>query len=54
MLTLPHPRLHERLFVLMPLAEIDANLPVPGLGTAATLLTQLLATEHGQDCRRLA
>jgi len=53
-LTLPHPRLHERLFVLMPLAEIDADLSVPGLGTAATLLTQLLATEHGQDCRRLA
>ena len=52
-LTLPHPRLHERLFVLMPLAEIDADLHVPGLGTAATLLTQLLATEHGQDCRRL-
>ena len=53
-LTLPHPRLHERLFVLMPLAEIDADLSVPGLGTAATLLAQLLATEHGQDCRRLA
>ena len=52
--TLDLDRLHERLFVLMPLAEIDANLPVPGLGTAATLLTQLLATEHGQDCRRLA
>jgi len=52
-LTLPHPRLHERLFVLMPLAEIDADLHVPSLGTAATLLTQLLATEHGQDCRRL-
>ena len=50
---LPHPRLHERLFVLMPLAEIDADLHVPSLGTAATLLTQLLATEHGQDCRRL-
>lgn len=53
-LTLPHPRLHERLFVLMPLAEIDADLHVPGLGTTATLLAQLMATKHGQDCRRLA
>ena len=53
MLTLPHPRLHERLFVLMPLAEIDADLHVPGLGTTATLLAQLMATKHGQDCRRL-
>jgi hypothetical protein len=38
----------------MPLAEIDADLHVSGLGTAATLLAQLMATEHGQDCRRLA
>ena len=53
-LTLPHPRLHERLFVLMPLAEIDAALPVPGLGTVAALLERLQATAHGQDCRRMA
>jgi len=39
--------------VLVRLAEIDPARHVPGLGAAATLLTQLLATEHGQDCRRL-
>ncbi len=31
-LTLPHPRLHERPFVLEPLAEIAPNAVVPGIG----------------------
>lgn len=32
-LTLPHPRLHERAFVLVPLAELATETPIPGLGT---------------------
>jgi 2-amino-4-hydroxy-6-hydroxymethyldihydropteridine diphosphokinase len=37
-LTVPHPRLHERAFVLAPLAELAPDLIVPGRGTVRTLL----------------
>ena len=37
-LTLPHPRLHERAFVLAPLAEIAPQLNIPGRGGVAELL----------------
>jgi 2-amino-4-hydroxy-6-hydroxymethyldihydropteridine diphosphokinase len=40
-LTLPHPRLHERAFVLEPLHELDPALVVPGRGTVAELLGAL-------------
>jgi 2-amino-4-hydroxy-6-hydroxymethyldihydropteridine diphosphokinase len=37
-LRLPHPRLHERAFVLEPLAELEPGLEVPGRGSIQTLL----------------
>ncbi|BAO44188.1 2-amino-4-hydroxy-6-hydroxymethyldihydropteridine diphosphokinase [Thiolapillus brandeum] len=37
-LTIPHPGMAQRRFVLQPLAEIDAYLQVPGLGTVQALL----------------
>ena len=37
-LTVPHPRLHERAFVLRPLAQIAPSLAVPGLGQVESLL----------------
>ncbi|HEY4411825.1 MAG TPA: 2-amino-4-hydroxy-6-hydroxymethyldihydropteridine diphosphokinase [Gaiellaceae bacterium] len=40
-LTVPHPRLHEREFVLGPLAEVAPGLEVPGKGKVETLRARL-------------
>ena len=40
-LTVPHPRLHERRFVLEPLAELAPGLVVPGRGDVESLLSGL-------------
>jgi 2-amino-4-hydroxy-6-hydroxymethyldihydropteridine diphosphokinase len=40
-LTLPHPRAHERAFVLVPWAEIDPDGELPGKGAVAELAASL-------------
>jgi len=40
-LRVPHPRLHERAFVLGPLAELAPGLEVPGKGAVQDLLARL-------------
>jgi 2-amino-4-hydroxy-6-hydroxymethyldihydropteridine diphosphokinase len=37
-LIVPHPRMHERAFVLVPLVEIAPDIAIPGKGLAKTLL----------------
>lgn len=44
-LTVPHPRIAERAFVLVPWAQIDPQFPIPGLGSVADLLAALPAGE---------
>ena len=48
-LTLPHPRMTERAFVLLPLNDVAPALCLPGLGRVAELLTRVDAT----GCERL-
>jgi 2-amino-4-hydroxy-6-hydroxymethyldihydropteridine diphosphokinase len=43
-LTVPHPRLHERAFVLEPLFELDPGLFVPGKGSLAAVIAGLQST----------
>jgi 2-amino-4-hydroxy-6-hydroxymethyldihydropteridine diphosphokinase len=40
-LQVPHPRMHERRFVLEPLADLDPDALVPGLGRVSQLLAEL-------------
>jgi len=49
-LTVPHPRLTERRFVLEPLVEVWGDGPVPGVAD----LRAALATAGDQDVRRIA
>lgn len=37
-LTIPHPRAHERAFVLLPWLEIDPRAEIPGIGAIRTIV----------------
>ena len=48
-LEVPHPRMMARAFVLLPLLELDANIRVPGRGSASNFLPAV----RDQQIRRL-
>lgn len=47
-LTIPHPRMHEREFVLRPLAQIAPDILVPHRGRVADLLAEITGRESGR------
>lgn len=49
-LTLPHPRMHTRSFVMLPLAEIAPDLTLPNHGNVVKLALSL----SNQDIKKLA
>ena len=51
-LVLPHPRAHERRFVLQPLAEISPDLILPGQRRTATELLEMLPA--GESVKKLS
>jgi 2-amino-4-hydroxy-6-hydroxymethyldihydropteridine diphosphokinase len=52
-LVIPHPRLIERAFTLVPLVELDADIVIPGYGRAAEFLPQVAAQriERVEPCQ---
>lgn len=46
-LTLPHPRAHERSFVLLPWHDVDPGATLPGAGPVANLLAALGTAADG-------
>ncbi|HKJ16381.1 MAG TPA: 2-amino-4-hydroxy-6-hydroxymethyldihydropteridine diphosphokinase [Xanthomonadales bacterium] len=40
-LVIPHPHMHERSFVLVPLLELDPEFEIPGIGPARLCLAKL-------------
>ncbi len=47
-LVLPHPRMHERAFVLQPLMEIERDCKIPGQGLVSELL--VACTQQRLEC----
>ena len=48
-LTIPHPRMHERCFVLKPLCDLEADMVHPVLGETMEQLLKRIENDHGQE-----
>lgn len=54
LLTLPHPRMTERLFVMVPLAEIDPTWQAPNGRAIAELIAEIREHDPSQQIQRCA
>lgn len=52
-LTVPHPRLHERAFVLLPLLELAPGIEAPGLGALAAFADRVAEQRIRRSDERL-
>jgi|SRR5690625_3548762 len=52
-LTIPHPRMHQRSFVLIPLKEIAPHLVIPLVGMSSTELLKKVASSDKDGVRKL-
>ncbi|MFA5167002.1 MAG: 2-amino-4-hydroxy-6-hydroxymethyldihydropteridine diphosphokinase [Candidatus Omnitrophota bacterium] len=50
-ITVPHPRLHERTFVLVPMAELDPDFVHPEFKKTMRQLLKELNSPHGVRCK---
>ncbi|MBI9088294.1 MAG: 2-amino-4-hydroxy-6-hydroxymethyldihydropteridine diphosphokinase [Desulfobacterium sp.] len=48
-LTIPHPRMHERCFVLKPLCDLETDMVHPVLGETMAGLLKRIENDHGQE-----
>lgn len=53
-LTIPHPRMHTRGFVLLPLAEIAPDLKLPSIGLAEKTVAELAASLPDQGVTKIS
>lgn len=53
-LSVPHPQMHKRLFVLEPLCELAADLPHPTLGRTMKELRQEMRRDPDQSIQKIS
>lgn len=53
-ISVPHPQMHKRLFVLEPLCELDADLLHPALGRSMRELREAMPRDQSQSIQKIS